>query len=408
MLHLFRLCWKQIAHVHCAEVVINEINFIDQDPYIELTRSIDVPHPDENLGPYGLSIFEYQRFIRHTNRRDMDSLRLRTVIDLTGSNWPAADKYFLIGHSNHNSHIQTDQWNQRIHHMGRINYDWLETPKGTFLFVILTYSPDVPISRKDLWGFMLGQKKHIHLRGDMLDYIMVHKIDGVVLAGKDHPATCKRFNEFREAFMGNKKDKKFVPAPMTSALKLSANRCGTPDLLEKPAFTINHFVLDIQSPRRRNPCESADINLANLVKNPKNLKPNRHVKKPDICRADDSDDVPMMDVRDEAVNEAIQKNHNDPGSCPPPDRIAQNMAETNNNLRKMDVEREKLDKAHALRKQFDDEWEIPNHGQFDVWKSIIEDFQDDLIDARLMTKPHIQEFIEYLPNQQNLGLSRVR
>jgi hypothetical protein len=42
LLHLLLLCWEQIALVHCAEVVTNEINFIDEDHYIKLTKHIDV------------------------------------------------------------------------------------------------------------------------------------------------------------------------------------------------------------------------------------------------------------------------------------------------------------------------------------------------------------------------------
>ena len=47
------------------------------------------------------------------------------------------------------------------------------------------------------------------------------------------------------------------------------------------------------------------------------------------------------------------------------------------------------------RKKYDNEWEIPNHVQFEVWESIniIEDYQDNLIDARLMKKPTISETI---------------
>ena len=42
MLHLLLLSWEQITRVHCAEVVTNEINFIDEDHYIELTKHTDV------------------------------------------------------------------------------------------------------------------------------------------------------------------------------------------------------------------------------------------------------------------------------------------------------------------------------------------------------------------------------
>ena len=45
------------------------------------------------------------------------------------------------------------------------------------------------------------------------------------------------------------------------------------------------------------------------------------------------------------------------------------------------------------RMKYDNEWEIPNHVQFEVWESIIEDYQDNLIDARFMKKPTISKTI---------------
>ena len=81
---------------------------------------------------------------------------------------------------------------------------------------------------------------------------------------------------------------------------------------------------------------------------------------------------------------------------------------TTQDLRKFDIDAEKIDRAHAIRKQYDDEWEIPQHNKFGEWKTIIEDHQDHLINPNLLTKPSIQAFLEYLPNPDNLGLSRFR
>ena len=151
------------------------------------------------------------------------------------------------------------------------------------------------------------------------------------MAGKKHPVQCNRFEEYREMFFGPKQDKlydNFVLAPMTNSLILSVNRCGPPNLLERPPFTIKHFKLGLPTPKDKNACPNQDTDHGDVVQNAANVEPHRHHRDEDTCAA--NDDVPMMDVRDEPVVEAISKNHNKPGSCPPADQMDQNMAEVNN------------------------------------------------------------------------------
>ena len=127
----------------------------------------------------------------------------------------------------------------------------------------------------------------------------------------------------------------------------------------------------------------------------------------DGCEANANED-PIFEVRDEVLANKIQENHENPQSCPRSDGLSSKMAEINNKLRNYDSQAEKLNKLHTITKRYDDPWEMPDHNQFGLWKSMIEEFQDDLINPRIMTKKKIKEWIEYVVNKEDPASSRIR
>ena len=78
------------------------------------------------------------------------------------------------------------------------------------------------------------------------------------------------------------------------------------------------------------------------------------------------------------------------------------------NLRDLDNDQEKLDRYHALQRKYDDPWETPNPNQFARWKTLIDEYQEDLINSDLLTKPKIMPWIEYVVDESNPSNSKIR
>ena len=77
------------------------------------------------------------------------------------------------------------------------------------------------------------------------------------------------------------------------------------------------------------------------------------------------------------------------------------------------MEAAKIDRLHEIRSKYDDIWEIPNHNKFETWKKTIQEcneHNEPMINPKLMMKPSVQAWIEYLPNEENCteGLIRCR
>ena len=395
--NLILLSWLTITIVGYESLVINEINYAGGKPFVEIAKSVDTEATGENLGNYGILVFEFQRKKERISKPT--DFRLRFAADLSGSPWPA-DNFLLVGHPDYAPHISTNP-GQRILYVGNsFTPDFLVPPDKSYLFVVLTMSPNVPLLERNLWLFLTQRGKH--LQGDLLTYVTANTVDGVILAGKDYPAKCDRFNELKNQFGFPEDGQKFVTIPRILLPNRSMNRCLPPEILEHPPFAHKMFESLVPSPKLANPCPRVSVNVDPkvILENPDNLEFQSNVIVDDACRIDENNEDPILQVPQEKVDEYIQEKQDNPGFCPPANELSPRMAEVNNALRAYDVEATKIDPTHAKRCKYDDVWEIPKGTDFQLWQSMIRENQDHLINPKLLSKKNVQEWITYYYNEE--------
>ena len=222
---------------------------MDNEPFIELTRSSANVNFDETLGHVGICVFEFRR--KKETAAATTDFKLRKVIDLTNSRWAAADKFFVVGQTDDDDkvHIRTDEPNRHVRHFGsQQNGDWLMPPDNSYLYIMLTLSAEKDVLNPQLWDFGGGTQNF--LRGGLMQYVVENSIDGVILGGKNLPIKCPgRFQTFATNWMWEQANgKMFLPAPKGLAPILSINRCGDRDLLERPSFALNIYNFGVPTP----------------------------------------------------------------------------------------------------------------------------------------------------------------
>lgn len=268
--HPERLCQEPF------QVLINEVNYGGEDPFVELTFGNDITQARENdnlLGSLGLIAIEFDKKARKTKRNGADQtgadteatrnpFKIKAAFDLTDLRWKAGSPYFLVGPENGDLSIQNDlPVGKKITNHMKIyktsSSDWLTPAPGNFLFLVLTHSYTKSLFHLEDWN-LSARKRVPVLEKSIRDYVLQNKHDAIVFAGSS-PSVGKgsigptkhcrseAFQNFHSKLFPNIQTAQYLLPTHPSAVQLSHNRCGL-ELAQKLPFQLASFKAGVPSP----------------------------------------------------------------------------------------------------------------------------------------------------------------
>ena len=433
LLSLYKSTKSAPVRVTRSKIFLNEVSYSHTLPYIELVRE-DEELPDapavELLSYFGLLVGEYQR--------ERKRFLLRLAVDLTGSEWRSNDKYFMIGKFDQDAlypGISMNQPNLRKYRLfprsRTFQYNWLKPPINSLMFVILTKSDNKPLFHptlikplEELQGNLEQESQaneNAYLEGDLYDYAVDQSIDMVVIGGGKAPTQCRAniWKNFLANCFGKIPFPQYV-APTDGVLSKSVNRCD-PTQLPKESFNLQIFKTGTPTPNAQNNCCDDHVNLEELAENPENVEFPQDVNVRDGCQDDEDNALmdldhgyahtnPVLEFKPEKLQEALAKiAQENTGKCYITRRFPTSLADITKELNKHDLDVANFDRLHLEKSApYDDVWELKpeDEAKIDDWIIMIMEHQEDQIDPSLLWERDVRLWFQYLPNEDDLRLSK--
>ena len=350
---------------------INEVAYSGVvEPFLELVKDKESTwtiDDDPILGNHGVIIAEYDRQAEKSR-----SMKLRALIDLKGTIWESTKdglpkNWFVIGPQNGDFNMNEGKPNV-MRRFGQLTDNWLQPPAGSFLFVIITYSKTESLFAPRL--LKEGMKKY--LGPELLQYVYASAADLVILGGssgdKGPPVQCAapRFLDFHKRFFPEDPDNQYV-TPTIDLLK-SINRCGPGPEGSLEPFDLNVFKPGKPTQNKRNNCKDQYNNPEEMANNPDNYQLSAEITDFDACEGDHdmvhdnsmaalANVAPVFELIPEKIREALLRNSDHQGICPPSDKLPRDQAGLELSLAEYDKKILEFDQLYTEKMtQHDDLW----------------------------------------------------
>lgn len=243
------LIYVLITVVKC--LLINEINFSHNDPFVEIAKE---PEAEKDMaipfGHYGLIVFHYSVLEWDKRNKDRPRLRVRVAFDLSGYDF--TQNFFVLGNV---PNLQPNIGQIKIPH--KLDGNWLKPPDKSYVIIVLTFHNTVSLLDQQNWeNVEFGGKKgrFTAVTGNLRKYIQENSYDMVSISSKNEASKgdkAKMFEELLALFPYKENSMWHLKSTEDEAEPKSQNRCN----FYSEKFSPKSFQFGNPSPNRENHCD---------------------------------------------------------------------------------------------------------------------------------------------------------